>query len=246
MAPSELAESSLNLLNDILEQACTKIDAPDLRTSFIYRHARNIATLADDVFELESLGRISASRIVVRSMIESLFSLVAAVKNPSFAAEKVVAEIEDELKRLKKIERASPSNEHADLKEAERMLTGFLAQMREMHSVCTHREWNAYQTAEEAQLGWHYLHQYFLFSKYVHSTTSGIISGEEQLSRGQTFQTALFVLLAAAGHVPQQIETDTPQAHLDEAARLMNLTIDLIESGAFQDTDPDESPPDAI
>lgn len=100
MPPPELAEQSLALLTRVLGEACESEPENDLHGAFVYRHARNISDLGEDVLALELQERSSASRIVVRPMIESLFRLVAAVKCPAFVAEKLVAEIEEEVERI--------------------------------------------------------------------------------------------------------------------------------------------------
>jgi hypothetical protein len=68
----------------------------------IFTHAT--CELGDDVVALEAANRSRAARILVRPMLESLFSLVAAAKDPSFPARKIVAEQEDEIERIKVLE----------------------------------------------------------------------------------------------------------------------------------------------
>lgn len=65
MTPPELAEQSLALLTRVLAEACVDASENDLHAAFVYRHARNISDLGDDVLALELQGRSSASRIVV-------------------------------------------------------------------------------------------------------------------------------------------------------------------------------------
>jgi hypothetical protein len=236
LTPPELVQQSLVLLDKILQEAKDRLPEQNFRLGFIYKHASNILDLGDDVLALELQGRSSASRIVVRSMVESLFKLVAAFKNHSFATEKVVAEIEDEIERIQKWVEAKRANECLEgMDETIKQLMDAAQQLRLEHEVTTRRRWNVFDTAKVAELDWHYIRNYFMFSKYVHSTFSGIISQEHQIGRGYVLETMIFIVLAAAGHIPQVIETVTPQAHIDETARLMSITIDLIQQKAFQD-----------
>ena len=69
--------------------------------AFIYLHARNICEVGDDVFAVSLSNRSRAAQILVHPMLESLFSLAAAAKNPAFPAKKIVAEQEDQIKRFK-------------------------------------------------------------------------------------------------------------------------------------------------
>ena len=236
MTPFKLAEGSLALLARVLDEGYQRGPENDLRAAFIYRHTRNIFDLGGDLLALELLGRTSATRIVVRPMIESLFRIVAALKNPSFAAEKLVAELEDEVQRIQQWILVDDSNDfHSGMEETTKLLTEYAQRLRHTHSITTRNRWNVFDTAKAAQLDWQYARDYFLYSKYVHSTVSGIISQEYQVGRGYVLQTAIFVILAAVGHAAQRIDTDTPQAHVDEATRLLETTIKLTQEGAFRD-----------
>jgi len=238
MTPPELAEESLTLLTRVLDEAYRQAPENDLHGAFVYRHARNISDLGDDVLALELLERTSASRIVVRPMIESLFRIVVAVKRPEFAAEKLVAELEDEVERIQNWVAVDHSNDfQSEMGETTALLTEYAERLRREHSVTTKNRWNVFQTAKAADLDWHYARDYFLYSKYVHSTISGIISQEYQVGRGHVLQTAIFVILSAVGHAVQGIGTDTPQAHIDEATRLLGVAISLTQEGAFRDDD---------
>lgn len=236
MKSPELVEQGLGLLGRILDEAYERAPENDLRSAFIYRHARNISDLGDDILALELEDRTSAARIVVRPMIESLFRIVVALKNPSFAAEKVVAELEDEVERIQNWVRVDSSHDFQhEMAETLQLLTDYSQRLRLEHKVTSRNKWNVFDTAKAAELDWQYARDYFLYSKYVHSTVSGIISQEYQIGRGHVLQTTTFVILAAAGYAVQAIETATPQAHIDEATRLMGVAIDLIQEGAFRD-----------
>ena len=106
MTLPQVTKRSLALLRRILEGERDRFAKEDLPftsspPAFIYLHARNICELGDDVVALEAVNRSRAARIFVRPMLESLFSLAAAVKDPSFPARKIVAEQEDEIERSK-------------------------------------------------------------------------------------------------------------------------------------------------
>ena len=104
MTLPELAERSLRLLGQIIDQAHegipNKLDFAS-PPEFIYLHARNIRALGKDVLALKAQTQSRGSRILVRSMSESLFALVAAAKDPEFPAGKVIAEQKDQIRRIK-------------------------------------------------------------------------------------------------------------------------------------------------
>lgn len=238
MRPHDLLAQSLTLLYRVLDEACQRLVDAEVRTAFIYRHARNIYDLADDLLALEIQGRTSTARIVVRPMLESLFRLVAAVKRPSFAAERLVGEIDDEVERIERWIKTEYSTDfQKEMAETLSLLSATAALHRPQSNEEPRRRWNVYDTAQLAELNWIYARDYFIFSKYVHCDISGIICQESQTGRGHVLQTAISVVLSAAGYAVQGIETVTPQAHIDEAARLLQITNDLLDAGAFYDDD---------
>jgi hypothetical protein len=171
-------------------------------------------------------------------MIESLFRIVAAIKRPGFAAEKLIAELEDEVERIQNWVAVDRSNDFQnEMSKTTALLTEFAQRLRREHSVTTKNRWNVFETAKAADLNWQYARDYFLFSKYVHSTVSGIISQEDKLGRGHVLQTAILVILSAVGYAVQGIQTDTPQAHIDEAARLLGVAASLAQKEGFRDAD---------
>jgi hypothetical protein len=236
MSPLELAEQSLALIIKILEEAYERAPKGDLRAAFIYRHTRNISDLGEDVLALEVENRSSAARIVVRSMLESLFRLVAAVKETDYAPEKLIAELEDEVQRIRNwiaVDRYINFGE--EMRETIQELADYTDKLRRDYKVASRNRWSVFDTAKVAELDWQYARDYFLYSRYVHATISGIISQEYQIGREHILQTTIFTILEAVGHAVQVIETATPQAHIDEATRLMGIGIDLLNQGAFRD-----------
>jgi hypothetical protein len=236
MTPYELGDESLALLINVLDEAYQRASDNDFRSAFVYRHTRNISDLGKDVLALDAEHRTSAARIIVRPMIESLFRVVAAVKRPNFAKEKFVAELEEEAEHIRnwtEVDRTSDFK--SSMSGTLQALADYATQLRREHNITSQNRWNVFDTAREAGLDWQYARDYFLYSKYVHCTISGIISQEYQVGRGHVLQTAIFVMLSAAGHAVQVMETATPQAHIDAAASLMGDAITLVREGAFRD-----------
>ena len=127
MTLPELAERSLRLLGQIIDQAHegipNKLDFAS-PPEFIYLHARNIRALGKDVLALKAQTQSRGSRILVRSMSESLFALVAAAKDPEFPAGKVIAEQKDQIRRIKMwIGEKPPSEFQEKIEEAKREIS---------------------------------------------------------------------------------------------------------------------------
>ena len=80
------------------EEFYEEAEEKDVRQAFVVRHARKIHQLADDFLALEKCRRVGSIYLLSRPALESLFKLAPAVCNPSFAAEKVVSEMDEEKK----------------------------------------------------------------------------------------------------------------------------------------------------
>ena len=100
MNRDQLLEESFGLLTKVLEEAHALRKADDLREAFVYRHARNISQLGQAILCLETHDQPDSCPIVVRSMLEGLFKLVAATKVTSAAVEIVLHEVKTEIKKI--------------------------------------------------------------------------------------------------------------------------------------------------
>lgn len=230
MIPEQLASESDALLEKILNDAYSNFEEGNLRHAFIYRHARHILHLSKDVFELETRRAAYASGIIVRAMLEGLFNLVAAVKQPQFAAEKVVWEIEDEIMRIRKWLGTDSEN-----LESAKQLEEFGASLRKQFPIPSRMNWKTVECANAAELGQQYRSEYFVLSKRSHAMTSVMIGTEKQFGRGYVLQTAIYILISAAGHLVQVLPTATPQKHVDSAAELVSRLTNAITQGAFEE-----------
>jgi Family of unknown function (DUF5677) len=219
----ELTNQSLRLLESILDRARERLPANLDFTScpeFIYLQAENICELGKDVLALEKLNRSRASRILVRPMLESLFALAAAVSNPGFPPRKLNAEWKDENKRIRKW----IDEEHRDefqpvLEEAERKIRD----VEQKFSIKEKKEWNAYQTAEEAgqALTWHYRRGYFVFSGNIHSTINAL--RQHQSRREIILQSVMLIVFETIDHVVSGLKIELSQTQTDQRRKLEKL-----------------------
>ncbi|MCI0744712.1 MAG: DUF5677 domain-containing protein [Verrucomicrobia subdivision 3 bacterium] len=231
MKIERIIEQSFGLLGKVLNESIALKSGEDFRNAFVYRHARNIYQLGQDVTCLLDSGHLDSCPIVVRVMLESLFKLVAAVKKPEAAAQIVLSEVEDDLGRIK------TWLDPMGCAPAITRLSDFSKRLRTEHGITSNKKWNTLACAEAADLGTNYRHEYFHFSGHTHATTGGIISQELEGGRGHVLQTLLFIVVCAVGHAVQTIQTHTPQQHIDESARLLKELLKLVEKGAFQELD---------
>jgi hypothetical protein len=234
MNVEEVVKESFQMLQLVLEDAFETDENPDERTAFVYRHAITVKSLAEEVMHLEADGYGYSSAIIVRSMLECLFNLAAAVAYPSFAVEKLIWETEEEAKKIRKwIEATSETN----LEETIGDLESISLSLRKKYNVSARLNWNSFECAKAADLVGHYRREYFIYSKAVHVTASGIISRENRVGRGHVLQTVLFALLYAAGMTVQAVPTKNGQEHIDATGELMGKLTDIVNANCFRDMD---------
>jgi len=212
-----------------LKEAFLLRKAGDVREAFVYRHARNISQLGQDVLLLESDGQSDSCPIIVRAMLEGLFKMVAATKVAEASVGIVLSEIDEEILRIKQWIKVV-GGDVADLNDTIHQLTSFAQNLRAQHGVQSTKDWNAFECVKAADLGIIYRQHYFLFSKHTHATSSGIIAQEHEVMRSIVLEVVVFVVLCALGHLVQVIETRTPQQHVDKAAKLLATATDLSQT----------------
>jgi uncharacterized protein DUF5677 len=199
----QVTKQSVALLRRILEQERDRFAKEDfLLTSsppaFIYLHARNICELGDDVVALEAGNRSRAARILMRPMLESLFSLLAAVKDPSFPARKIVAEQEDEIERIKIWSEEDHEHDFGDkFQEAKQQI----CDLRRKPSITEKKKWNARETAGKAALGWHYKGDYFSSSGNIYSKAACLMFYELQLDSEISLISTVFIVLTTVDQI---------------------------------------------
>ena len=220
--PQELADESYTFLETVLWEAYEKRDqVGDLREAFVFRHGRNVQAIARDVFFLYTEGRYTAATIAIRSMIESMFCVAASFHVKTFPEEKTVAECDKMVKRIRKL---AETQGIGDLTEAVTEYGNLAAKVREQYSVKTNKEWNIFDMAQAGKLEGQYSSDYFLHCGYVHATLTGIISLENNAALGHSYQTAIAVVIITAAHLAMQLETRTPQSHVDNSSKLLGIS----------------------
>jgi len=224
MNRDQLVAESFDLLSKVLEEAHLLRKAGNLREAFVYRHARNISQLGQDILCLESHDQSDSCPIIVRVMLESLFKLVAATKVPEAAIEIILSEVKTEIQKIEEWIKVLGDNDDT-LKDTIHELTSFATGLRTQHRIKSKKNWNILECAKASGLGGIYRQDYFLFSKHTHATASGIIAQEHETVRDRVLRVVIFVVLGTVGHLVQVAETKTPQLHIDESSKLMEAAI---------------------
>ncbi len=226
MKADQLAGLSLEFLLQVLGEAYESgLQNPDVESAFVYRHARNVSELGRDVALLYSHQQYTAASVAIRSMLESMFCVVASVKTKGFAVEKLIAESEDMSSRITK--NMNVEN-NPDLIEAVAGYDGLAAKLRKEHGITSKNKWNVYQVAKAADLQDMYLSSYFIHCGYVHCTAAGMVSQEHGLPSTHSLHAAIGSMVVTAGFLAQQIQTLSPQTHVDRSADLLGLLTEII------------------
>jgi len=197
-----------------------------VRQAFVYRHARNISEIAEDVLTLEADDRISSCFVLMRSLFESFFNLIAAVKRESFAVEKAISEIENDLIKIRKWQDAEKDSSPDLFADTVAEMSVFARSLREAHGVKSRCKWTAYDVATAASLDHHYVRDYFFFSRSTHASCTGIICQEFEIGREMILQNMTYIVLATIGHAVQVSPCKNGQSYLRQATSLLESGID--------------------
>ena len=226
----ELTRRSLAFLRRLLEpigDRFSKIDS--LFTSppaFIYLHARNIYELGNDVLALKLSNRSRAAQILVRPLLESLFSLAAAAHEPTFPPKKMVAEYEDDIERFEKwIEQ----DHHDEFRDGLEKAKEQIRDPRQKHSIVKNPRWDARQTAQAARLDWHYGRDYFRYSGDIHSKVGTLIRNEGSSDSAQALQSVVYILLRTAEEIIPALALKLSQTQFNEKTMLWKTGIALLK-----------------
>jgi hypothetical protein len=225
----ELFNKSINLLDRVIKEIHF-IPAQSPREYFIYHHAQNILTLSRDILFLDQNSRVNSNYIIIRTVLESLFNLVAATKNPSFAKEKMAAEPNDAKKQIEKGIRDVGDFDGKKVKLVSR-LTGFYQQLRNWFSITRHPEWNTCKVAQEAGLLSLYRTDYFMFSTNTHANIVGIVEQKNQTERQRIIHITIFILFAAVESIIHVMGSS--ESYKKELTELRNELNPMLKQDVF-------------
>jgi len=225
MTIADLAKDSLSFLILLLQEAYEDSKGNEnVRSAFIYRHARNIADIADDMFFLYDHGRYTLSGLGLRSMLESQFCIAASLHRKDFPAEKIIAECEKWAGRLGKT--VFPLG-GADITDTVSGLSELAAKLRADFSIVSKKPWNTFEVAQAAKLEQIYNSEYAYLCNFVHSNTSAIMSQESGIGVGLAVQVAMGTVIGTAGYIAMTLQTKTPQEHVDKASKLLQRLLEM-------------------
>lgn len=223
----EMTERSFVLLFELLQaSSATQREGDQTRAVFVHRHARNILGLGEDVAFLLESDRADSCPIIVRSILESMFKIGAAVNRENAAISILAYEIQDDIKRIGILTSGILGRDQI-LLETSTSLKAYLMEIRKKHSLASESDWRVLTCAELAGFPDIYRLDYYLLSKHTHAHVSGLIQQEKGFDPGRLLRIVIFAALAATGRAAPLLGVNDAQRYVDDAALLLDECGDL-------------------
>jgi hypothetical protein len=230
---SDQVAEAKSLLEDTLNSAYLNLDSDDdarIHEAFAYRLARHVDELADDFLLLEKDGGYHGAPVILRSILETIFSLGAVVSDQTFAANKCIGEINE---MIKKLESSDPELE-SDLEDLREKICND-------YSLPTNpKNLKIWEIAKLAGMEGFYQVQYYWLCKATHPTLGGTIEAESGGTAGMRGSTLAFVLASASAFLVQVVKTEEPQERIDKAAEILKFASTSHENGEVRELNDDE------
>jgi hypothetical protein len=179
-----ILREAVDLLGGILQgwrERLVGAEAKNIRRSYINRHAWHVYALGGDLLVLAAAGRLGSIHLLSRPALESLFKLAASVADEGFAAQKVVAETEEEAGKIRNWLKGAPAEWASTLTKMIEVLGTFGEDLRKRYGVTQRRGWKTYEVAKLGKLEAEYVRDYFIGSAHVHAMLSALTAREDEL-----------------------------------------------------------------
>lgn len=199
-----ILKEALDLLGGLLEEWRARgigEGKRDIQRSYINRHAWNIHGLGNDLLVLAAAVRLGSVYLLSRPALESLFKLAAAVADDRFAAQKVVAEVEEESEKIRHWLGAAPPEWASTLEKMIEVLGQFGSDLRKRYGISERRRWKTYEVAKLGKLEAEYVRDYFIGSTHVHAMLSALTAREDELYVPEALYRVTVVVTRASGLV---------------------------------------------
>jgi hypothetical protein len=224
-------------LKRIVEEAHTsqttnEVDVAAIETAFPYRHANNICWLADDLRLLVRCQRVAVPPVIARAMLESFFYLAACKTVPKFAARKTLWEMDEFLRRSRMFAKV-----HLDdsLAEERVRIAAFMERVEQYYKLTSNERhpWLIAQCIDHCGDPAFLKANYFFLSQHTHSSFLGLAARHHGGHDRIVQQSVIGTLIIGGGIAAQVLPNKKPQAHVDQAARLLGELLQVIDSGVL-------------
>jgi len=205
-------------------------DEANIHKAVAYRLARHVDELADDFLLLEKEGGYHGAPIILRAIIETIFSLGAIASDHTFAANKCIGEINE---MIKKLESSDPELESALGKLRAKICNGYSLPPNP-------KNLKIWEIAKLAGMESLYQWQYYWLCKATHPTLGGTIEAESGGTAEMRGSTLAFALASASAFLVQVVETEAPQERIDKAAEILRFASASHANGEVRELNHDE------
>jgi hypothetical protein len=200
MKPEDFTDLAFELLNLVLEEghalSPSTADLKGSQAAFAYRHGSNVFHLGNDMTFLLAQGRHVGAKMLVRSMIESMFNVSASFKLPLFHIEAMIGELEETLKWLKN----TFPNPQSSVVDA---IDDSQAQLDDLRTnfgagISSKRWKQVKEIAIAGNMERFYNKDYAYFCDYTHGGITSLLRQEEGIGVGNARQTGTMTMLVTA------------------------------------------------
>lgn len=222
-----------SLLEGTVKSAFLNLDSinePSIHEAYAYRLARHVNELADDFLLLEEAGGFHGAPIILRSILETIFSLGAIASDHTFAANKCIGEINE---MIKKLESSDPKLE-SDLEDLRDKICWDYSLPPNPKNL------KIWEIAKLAGLKDLYQQQYYWLCKATHPTLGGTLEAEAGGTVGMRESTLALVLSLTSAFLVRVVQTEDPQERIDKAAEILEFVSTSHESGEVRGRNDDE------
>ena len=138
--PEEYAEALANFLDDARKRLQSEANG-DLRLIYFLDQVGVVAELARDILSLEDRNRSRGPSILLRSLFDSVYVVVAATKNLDFVIAKLIYEEESEAKRFRMPAKDGAANEREECLRKANNLEEMVRGHRESYPSVANENW---------------------------------------------------------------------------------------------------------
>lgn len=235
MTVEELITDSRSLLSEIIHNAYSHTDGEefDLTAAYSYRLGRYIYQLGEEYCSLEEDGHFHGAPIILRTMLESLFSLSAITNCTEFAGNQILNELDDLQNAL--------NTDEKDSAEINSQLSELKKKAQNTYKLKKPKKYKIIQIAEIADLSNLYETCYRWLCSATHPTIRGMITSESGGTLGMRLDIYSMTTILTSGNIARTIQTSSPQDYVDQATALLDELLILKESKAFRSFDINET-----
>ncbi len=232
--PDELPEQSAVLLKEVLTNVL--FDPATRPREFVIKlYAENLLRLAHDIIFLTSNDNTGAAPVIARAILESLFKVGVAAKDPDLATKWTILEIEwDDIQMVipgsnpRDLPKIRQMQEYAAIGERIENLSkrwGF-----EKEDYTTWKSPNTWKWAQEAGFGFLYKGRYAELSTYAHGICTSFFAPSVP---SYALAVVTLCLIEASNRIAERFKSDVPQDLKDQISKLEKTYRSYHESGKY-------------